>query len=290
VSYTKYCHKCTRGIADLHVHSTASDGLYTPLELIKLAQRKGLQYLAITDHDTTAGLETIINCNSFITPKIIPGIELSTDYMGQEIHILGYAIDINNAKLQKTLHRLAESRKQRVYNIIRKLQLEGLAITIDNVNKYAVDTSSPGRPHIALALIEIGAVTSIKDAFTKLLSKGCPGYVPRLRISSEEAIALISAAGGIPVFAHPGSVFSLELLQILISAGLQGIEVYSPQHNRQMQNYFYNIAKQNDLLITGGSDFHGHEKAERTYFGNIPIPTDTITVLKQALEIKCDSN
>lgn len=285
MSYTKYCPKCTRGVADLHVHTSASDGLYTPQEIIKLAQRKGLQYLAITDHDTTAGLESIISRRSPLMPKIVPGIELSTDYEGQEIHILGYFIDINNKELQNTLNKLAESRKQRIHNIINKLQLAGYGITIDDVKKYAVDTASPGRPHVALALIEKGIVSNIKDAFSQLLNKGCPGYVPRLRISSEEAISLIYGAHGIPVFAHPGSSsFSLELLQHLIRAGLQGIEAFYPQHNREMQNYFYDIARNNELLITGGSDYHGHERAERMFFGNIPVPADTITVLKQALE------
>lgn len=284
MSYKKTCYNCTRGIADLHVHTSASDGIYSTQELIMLGQRKGLQYLAVTDHDTTAGLLPSANKIVPYMPKIIPGIELSTDYDGQEIHILGYFIDINNNDLRNTLCRLAESRRQRTDNIVHKLQQAGIEITLADVKKYAVHTASPGRPHIARVLIEKGLVSNIKDAFGKYLGIGCPGYVPRLRIRSDEAILLISAAGGIPVFAHPGSGFSIKLLKFLINAGLQGIEAFSPQHSREMQDYFFNLARENNLLITGGSDFHGLESSEKTYFGNIPIPVDTINMFKQLLE------
>lgn len=284
MSYKKTCYNCTRGIADLHVHTTASDGVYNTQELIVLAQRKGLQYLAVTDHDTTAGLLPFAYTRTQLMPKIIPGIELSTDYDGQEVHILGYFIDINNKDLQNTLSRLTESRRQRTENIVKKLQQAGIEITLDDVKKYALNAASPGRPHIARVLIEKGLVSDIKDAFGKYLGKGCPGYVPRLRISADQAVMLICAAGGIPVFAHPGSGFSLELLRFLIKAGLQGIEAFSPQHSREMQDYFFNLAKENNLLITGGSDFHGHETSEKAYFGNIPIPADTINMFKLALE------
>lgn len=279
MSYLRYCLDCKKGIADLHVHSTASDGHYSPYELAKMAQRKGLQYLAITDHDTTAGLEQLENMKEPRLLEIIPGIELSTEYEGHEIHILGYSLDYNNTKLQDTLKTLAVARRERVYRIVKKLQEAGFMITIEDIKTHAVDAVSLGRPHVALALLEKGLVSSISEAFEKLLTKGRPGYVARYRILPQEAISLIIGAGGYPVLAHPGSGFDLKLLPILIKEGLLGLEVFYPQHNLEMQEYYYQIAQINNLLITGGSDFHGHEGNDNSFFGNIPIPAYTISLL-----------
>jgi predicted metal-dependent phosphoesterase TrpH len=275
----KYCPDCKRGIADLHVHTNASDGYYSPHGLVDFAQRKGLQYLAITDHDTTAGLEQIERLRKSSLLKIISGIELSTEYEGQEIHILGYCIDYNNIKLQETLNVLAKARKERVEHIVKKLQKAGFSISIEDIKTHSVDAASLGRPHVALALLEKGIVKSISEAFEKYLKKGRIGYVARYRILPQEAISLIIGAGGYPVLAHPGNDFPMELLTFLVKTGLQGLEVFYPQHNDEMQKYYFEIAKRKNLLITGGSDFHGHDSDENPYFGNIPIPASTISRL-----------
>lgn len=278
--YPGFSHK-NREKIDLHVHTTASDGCYSPQEIREIAQKRKIKYLAFTDHDTTAGLS---HCSVEVkedSVQVIQGIELSTDLYNQEIHILGYFIDPGNKKLQDKLMLLRQSRAERADKIVNKLQNIGFEIRIGDVKRLAGSTASLGRPHVALALMEKGYVQSIAEAFQKYLSVGCPGYVGRMRITPFEAIELIEGANGVPVLAHPGIGFPAEALPSLIEAGLKGIEVYYPLHTAAQQEEYLTWAREYDLVVTGGSDFHGHEQSEWQFLGEMPVPAETIPRLKR---------
>lgn len=283
MSYKKYSRNIKSGLADLHIHTTASDGHYSLEKVAQFAREKGLRYLAVTDHDTTEGLIKHRQKMSEFTIEIIPGIELSSDLHGREIHILGYNINIFAKELQEKISQLKESRLSRSYRIVEKLQKEGYDITMNEVNNHIFATSSPGRPHIALALIEKGYVSSIAEAFNKLLNPGCPGYVPRMRITPLEAVSLINNAGGVPVLAHPGLALPLDFLPSLVEGGLKGLEVFYPQHTEKVQRELFRLAQRYGLIITGGSDFHGHEPDDLLLLGSIPVPEETIALLSSQL-------
>lgn len=270
---------CSIGIGDLHLHTSASDGLYSAQEIIDMGKAKGLSYISITDHDTINGLISISGYSSKNNLKIIPGIELSTEYYGHEVHILGYSLDPQNSKLNKFMLFLSESRQNRIQNIVQKLQTLGYKINMDSVLKHASGSSSLGRPHVALALIEKGYFSNIDAAFKALLDRGAPGYVPRVHLRPHEAIQLIIDAGGIPILAHPGTFFSAALFKYLLKSGLRGIEVFYPEHDLDEEAYFYQLASNNDLIITGGSDFHGYDHEDHMNFGNIFIPNSTFRQL-----------
>lgn len=283
MSYQKYCPDCAAGLADLHIHTTASDGSYEPQEVIRLALDAGLRAIAVTDHDTVAGVEKI---NFTLVPPeltVIPGIEISTEYEGTELHILGYCMDLRHHELHRTLQVLSAARYDRIRRMVEKLQEKGLAITMQDVQAFAQNIASIGRPHIAFALIKNGLAADFREAFDKYLLKGRPGYVPRYRLATEEAVALLIKAGGIAVLAHPCDDFKPDFLPPLLKAGLGGIEVFYPEHDEPTRRYYFDLARQYDLLITGGSDFHGQGEEDLRNFGQMPVPAGTIETLKEAL-------
>ncbi|MCR4440890.1 MAG: PHP domain-containing protein [Peptococcaceae bacterium] len=267
---------------DLHVHTSASDGLYSPAQVVELARKKNLKYLAITDHDTTAGLFRLKDANSdpFLL-QVIPGIELSAEYCRYEVHILGYYIDIFNPELQNKLEELAAFRELRIEKMVGKLNKAGYKLSLDDVRKKAAGSASAGRPHVALALVEKGYVKNMEEAFNRLLNPGCPGYVSRCRLSPFQAIGLVKTAGGVPVLAHPGLGFPFELLEPCMEAGLRGIEAFYPLHTREMEEYCSHKAEEHGLIITGGSDFHGHEPGDINNLGAVFVPPGTISSLKK---------
>ncbi|RPJ72662.1 MAG: PHP domain-containing protein [Desulfobacteraceae bacterium] len=252
---------------DLHIHSTASDGTFSPVHLLAMAVRLGLGAIAITDHDSIAGsrealLEGIPPELSFLT-----GVEISAEpppsYPGAgSIHILGYAIRLDDPELNRALEKLQEARKNRNPEIIRNLKRLGIPISLEEVDREAGD-GQPGRPHIAALLVKKGVVGTIDEAFDRFLGNGRPGYVDKFRIECSQAITLINAAGGIPVLAHP-CLLELdtdeqldELLQEMIAMGLKGLEVYFTDHTPEQTRRFADLAARYELLTTGGTDFHG---------------------------------
>lgn len=265
---------------ELHAHTTASDGYYTSGQLVCLACRQGIKYLAITDHDTTAGIAQALACGRQHSLEVIPGIELSTMHNHHEIHILGYYIDETSPQMRETLQVLTTARLDRARKIVTKLNSLGYPLRYEEVKRKATTTGSIGRPHIALALIDHGIVTSIEEAFQKLLNPGCPGYVPRFRLTPFEAIDLVREAGGVPVLAHPGVDFPAGILSTFVEAGLKGIEVFHPEHTQEVEEYYLQQARKMDLIITGGSDFHGHDACDLSYFGNMAVPEISIQHLK----------
>lgn len=254
------------GRIDLHLHTTHSDGSVIPAEVLALAKKAGVTALAITDHDIVDGIPEAIAVGAQLDIEIIPGVEVSSLYGDSEIHILGYFLDWKDASLGRHLATLRESRHQRNPKIISQLNDLGLEISYEEVRALAA-TESVGRPHIARVLIAKGYVTSAKEAFERYLAEGRPGYVARTLPEPAEAVAWIRAAGGVPVLAHPtwlkasGDNLS-KLLGQLKASGLGGIEAYYSTHTPQQTAQYLDLAKRLDLLVTGGSDFHGVTKPD----------------------------
>jgi predicted metal-dependent phosphoesterase TrpH len=248
---------------DLHVHTTASDGVDTPEEVILTALKTGLRGLAITDHDTVTGLRPAYQFikDQKIEIDLIPGIELNTDYGDDEVHILGYFIDFQNKNLIQRLSEIRNQRYERAEKIIAKLQLMGFIITFDEVQKLA-QGNLIGRPHIARALCNKGYACSIEDAFRKFIDRGMPAYVPRYKFHPREAINLIRQVGGISILAHPGLIKDFNKIYEVIDMGVEGLEIYYPEHSSDKIMELDNLAEQNHLLITGGSDYHGPGNSE----------------------------
>jgi hypothetical protein len=248
---------------DLHVHTTASDGTCTPQEVLDRAVEIGLSGLAITDHDTVDGLELAQRycIENKLQIDFIPGIELSTEDYGEEIHILGYFFDSKNVILQKRLKEIREARVNRAHKIINRLNNIGINISISDVRKYAGEDFI-GRPHIARALIDQGYIMSVKEGFERYIGKGKPAYVPRYKFMPQEAIKLIKEADGISILAHPGLIENSRVIRQIVNMGIDGLEVYYPEHTRAQMAEFTRICHENNFLLTGGSDYHGLESTD----------------------------
>ena len=254
--------------SDLHVHSKYSDGLLWPKDIVKIACKKGIKYLSITDHDTIDSQYCLQDLSREYNLSLIPGVELSTEYKEREIHILGYFINIYDKDLQFTLQNIKETRKQRAKNIIDKLNDLDINISFEDISG---DGSSIGRPHIAKALVSKGYTENTKEAFQQYLIKGKPAYVDRYKIHYKEALKLINSCNGISVLAHPGEIYKgiqmNEIIRELKIYGLKGIEVFHPSHSSKQVNDYYNLAKKYSLVITGGSDYHGIKPNDEILIG-----------------------
>lgn len=252
---------------DLHIHTTASDGTFTPEQVISHAHQLKLKAIAITDHDTVAGSKEALR--NGIPPSLgfLTGVEISSTpppfYPASgSFHLLGYSIRLDDPKLNQTLEKLQQARKNRNPAIITRLNELGISITLDEVRKEAGE-GQLGRPHIAQLMVKKRVVASIDAAFDQFLGTGKPAYVDKQRIECFKAIEIILAAGGVPVLAHPGLLDFKEENQLeeligrLKKAGIQGVEVYYSGHTPDQTRLFAELAKRHDLLMTGGSDFHG---------------------------------
>ena len=279
---------------DLHTHTTASDGSLPPSQVVCYAKEKGLKAIAITDHDTTEGNKEAIKQGIREGIEVVPGVEISVDYSPGTMHMLGYFLTTEDTSLQKKLNLLQDSRADRNPKIIAKLNQLGLALTYDDVIKES-GGGQTGRPHMAKVLMKKGYTKSIQEAFDKYLGKGAPAYIDKFRLSSEDAITMITNAGGIPVLAHPFTLYcrssdELEALVIkLVNQGLKGIEVYYSEHDEQQTSHYCLLAKRHNLVITGGSDFHGKNMQGidlGTGRGNLKIPYRILEELRTFWEEK----
>ena len=251
---------------DLHTHTTASDGTYSPRNLVKLAQKEGVKILAITDHDSTAGVWEAVLTGKKYGVKVIAGVEISVVFEPTEMHILGYGFDVIDPDFIDTLNKLKENRESRNPRMIAKLKELGFDITLDEVIAEA-GGDIVGRPHMARVLMKKGYVSSIDEAFQKYLGKGCPAYVPKEKLTPKQAINIIKNAGGLSFLAHPAYLEKDEkglkkVLEQLIAYGLDGIEAYYTYHNEEQTELYLKLASLYNLLISGGSDFHGENKPE----------------------------
>jgi len=257
---------------DLHLHSDASDGTFSPEQIFNQAQASNLAAIAITDHDTVNGSKEAIRIGPPPNVKFLTGVEISANPpvsfpCSGSFHILGYAIDLEHRELNQMLEDLQQARKNRNPQILRALKELGFPVSMHEVQAEVGD-GQMGRPHIAKVMLKKGYVGSINEAFDKFLGKEKPAYVDKFRMESDQAIKLISDAGGIPVLAHPGLIEPTtalpfeNLLSTLIAMGLKGIEVYYPEHSSEAVNVYTALADEYGLLMTGGTDFHGALKPD----------------------------
>lgn len=262
---------------DLHLHSTASDGRYSPEELVNTAATLGLEVIAITDHDSVEGVAPALKAaQAFPTLKVIPGVEVSTDVPHGEVHVLGYFIDCTDAELIKKLVELRGSRKIRAQKMIAKLANLGIHIEWERVQEIA-GSGSVGRPHIAQAIMEKGYVQSSKEAFVKYIGREGPAYAEREKMTPEEVVELLVRVGGLPVLAHPADMENLEdLIPRLQRVGLIGLEVYYSNYNPRSIQQLASIAHKHGLIATGGSDYHGLDNTTETPIGGVKVPPECI--------------
>lgn len=262
---------------ELHAHTTASDGQYTPAELIALARDLHLDLLAITDHDSTAGLGPAREA-AHGAIAIINGIELSAEDESGDVHILGYGFVAEDETLQSALADFRARRVVRAQEMVRRLAALGAPVAWERVQALAAG-GSVGRPHVARALAEAGHVESVRDAFDRYLRAGGPAYVARKRLLPEEAIALIHGAGGAAVLAHPGVLPSFHaIVERLVSARLDGVEVAHPKNDEAVRLDLRGLAARYDLLMTGGSDFHG-PAINGSMLGSVSPPQGAVEAL-----------
>lgn len=270
--------------ADLHTHTKASDGTCDPAENVRLAKEAGLAAVAITDHDTVAGVPAARKAAEELGIEVIPGIEVSSVGRGQDIHVLGYFVPYEDEAFQERLVGLRETRHERNQLLIARLQELGIPITLENVYRRKQGTDKNiGRPHIAEELIELGVVASIDEAFAKYLGKEGAAYVNPPRITPQQAITLIKDAGGAAVLAHPGLYDADDLVEELIAFGLDGIEVNHPDNDPDQRARYTAWANEHGLVITGGSDFHGWRGEEpfHAMLGTHTAPMEAVEKLRE---------
>lgn len=276
-------------IADLHVHSTASDGVSPPEDLVALASERGLSAIAIADHDTTRGVRSLLNGASGIRNQldsitkngveVVPAIEINSDWQGRELHVLGYFVPLEDGPFQDLLKELRDVRKRRIDDMIERLCQLGMPVPKDRVWELAKGESI-GRPHIAAVMVENGYVSTIGEAFDRFIGRGKIGYVEREHLSPEESVRAIRESGGVAVWAHPGTTRADHLLPDLVARGLKGLEAYHPEHGREDCERYLNLAAKHNLCVTGGSDYHGSSKSEGEDLGNVHVPYETIARLR----------
>lgn len=271
-------------IGDFHTHSTHSDGRLTPPELAALAVRNGVRVMALSDHDSTAGVREMATALARHGVRLIPGVELSTDIPGSEIHVLGYFMNVGDPHFQSELARFREGRIGRGMRMIEKLRDLGMDVSWERVQEIAGD-ASVGRPHVAQHLLERGYVQSIPDAFDRFIGRNGPAYADREKLTPAEAIELINAAGGIASVAHPQYTPNVEqILAGLKQQGLTGMEVYYKDLGPDRVANLLSIARKLGLLPTGGSDYHGLGNPGEREPGVIPMPDDAVEALLAAGE------
>lgn len=286
-----------QGSIDLHIHTTASDGTYTPAEILRMAAEKSLRAVAITDHDTIEGARLAAQSRTDEAPLLLAGVEISAQAPSRypvsgSLHILGYGIDLNHQPLRAGLDKLQQARKNRIPRILKQLNQLGLDIGLEQVISE-IGGGTPGRPHVASAMIKAGIVASIDEAFDRYLGKNRPAYVDKERIDCRRAMDLIRQAGGVPVLAHPYLIRCdpqkglAVLVDALCDMGLMGIEVFYPQHSPDVVASLLCLAQERDLLVTGGTDFHGEVIPEielGTGEGDLYVPFELYEKLKAVID------
>lgn len=264
--------------ADLHLHTLFSDGTYTPEEMVFQASKHGFAALALTDHDTIEGCPRAAAASASANIEFIPGTELTAEQDGDELHILGYFLDIENPRLLAETGKFQNVRQNRIREIVARLNEVQVPITTDAVFALA-NCRSPGRPHVARALVKAGLCGSLDEAFERFLKKNRPAWVPKFKMSAADAIDLIHHAGGVAVMAHPGLTHCDEVIPSMVDSGLDGLECFHTKHSTAIAEHYLEIADRFNLLVTGGSDCHGMSKG-KPLIGTIKLPYQHVEKLR----------
>jgi 3',5'-nucleoside bisphosphate phosphatase len=258
---------------DLHMHSTASDGAYAPAEVVAIAQSKAMDVIALTDHDTIDGVAAAQAAALGTSLRVVAGVELSAEDEKADRHILGYLLDTQSPTLLSFFAMLQQERLNRVVKILAKLEAIGLSLSIDEVRKAAGQASALGRPHIARAMVRNGLVPTLQQAFDFYIGDGRPAYEPHFKLAPARAVDLIHKAGGVAVLAHAVRYPNyLEILDELVGYGIDGVEVYYPDHPPALIETLRNYANQHNLIITVGSDFHRRDADGSARIGTVKYP------------------
>ncbi len=266
---------------DLHLHSTASDGVFPPAEVVRLARERGLTTIALTDHDTSAGWEEAFAAGRELGVEVIGGFEINSETNLGHIDFLVYGADAHNAALQDFLLTIRDARVGRARGMVQKLAELGLPIEWKRVLHFAGDAQSIARPHVARALVEAGYVASTQEAFDKYLNDQGPAYVHRLEIKPQDVIDTVHQAGGVIVLSSPVHSRTTHLTSTLAALGLDGIEVYYFDHTDEMKVELLALAQQHNLIVTGGSDFHGDKT--HAELGSVDVPAEVLLKLKERI-------
>jgi len=265
---------------DLHTHSTASDGTLAPAALIAAAKDAGLDAISLCDHDSVAGTAEALSAGREYGITVIPGVELSAETGGISVHILGYFIDHTDPDLERLLGSLRDVRLERARAIVQVLAQGGYDLKLEDVLSFT-DGGSVGRAHVAMALVDAGHVPTVGAAFSRMLGRGRPFYVPKPVAEPEAVIETIRGAGGLAVLAHPGVSGTGHLIAQLQDAGLEGIEAYHAQHSSDERLHYATIAAERGLIVTGGSDFHVAGEG-RAKLGDGGLPAEALSALLDA--------
>ncbi|HPR17767.1 MAG TPA: PHP domain-containing protein [Candidatus Cloacimonadota bacterium] len=265
---------------DLHIHTNFSDGLFSPEEVLDLAEERGYNVIAFADHDNIDGYLAGRDYAREIGIELIPAVEISTLEQGRDVHILAYYFDIKNKKLLSLLKKIYDSRYSRAEKIIEKLNAQDINISIEQVKSFSGQNNYIGRPHICRALIENGYCNDKYEAFDTYLGEHCFAYVPKYACTTSEAISAVHQAGGIAVLAHPYTLGDDAMIYNIISYGVDGMEVFYAKSNDETIYHYNEIAKENGLIRTGGSDFHG-DGLDLEILGNYSAPEKVLSEMKR---------
>jgi predicted metal-dependent phosphoesterase TrpH len=274
--------------ADLHLHTCFSDGTYTPEELAGHARRCQLKAVALTDHDTVDGCARMTAACQTAGLEFIPGAEITSEFHGHELHVLGYYLDPQNHALQEQLVRFQAVRRQRIHDMVERLNRLNVPLAVESVFTLA-NCQSPGRPHVARALVQGGWCSSLDEAFERFLKKGKPAWAPKFKIPTTEAIELLHHAGGVAALAHPGLNHCDEAIAVLADAGLDGLECFHTKHSTAMTQRYLEVAERHGLLVTGGSDCHGMSKGQ-PLIGSLKVPYECVERLRDAMQRRAVDN
>lgn len=268
-------------LIDLHAHTTASDGLHGAAELVAMARARGIVVLALTDHDTAAGVRALAGVELPDGIEVVAGIEVTAQHAGREVHVLGYFIDPHHPRLLDFEQERQQLRRWRLERMVAQLQQAGIDIALEEVLALRGGGGAPGRPHVARVLVAKGYATGMRDCFTRLLLPGGPGYVGYRRPEVAQAVGLVRAAGGVPILAHPGLDGLEALLEELVQSGIAGVEAYHSAHDSGTAGRLAGWAQARGLLVTGGSDFHGLGLEEGGALGEAACPREQFERLRR---------
>ncbi len=274
--------KTSKQWIDLHIHTTASDSLLTPDQVVETARKSELSAISITDHDTIDGFMAAKEMAEGYEIDLIPGVELSMSYKGEDFHLLGYLIDCENPEFLKKINSFQKERRIRGEKMVEKLNELGIDLNMETVKNIA-GKGSVGRPHLADALLKEEFVHTYEEAFARYIGYHAPAYVPKRFLTPKEGIDLIHLVRGVAVLAHPGTMRIQQAIYDFTELGLDGIEAYHSKHDRETTKHYIDLAQKLGLIYTGGSDCHGR-RGEKVLIGTVKVPYQCLEMLRKVKE------